>query len=45
MGLPREVRRYLGKWAAEPTADQYVRDHRHIISQAWTLIANHHDDT
>eukprot|EP00974_Lingulodinium_polyedra_P025896 2501036-Lingulodinium_polyedra.AAC.1 len=32
-GVPRHLRRYLGRWAKATTADIYTRDHRQIVQR------------
>jgi len=34
-GIPRDLRRYIGRWAKEETADVYTREHRHVITRIW----------
>ena len=38
--LPREQRRYIGRWANENTADVYTRDHRVVINRIWKQVTN-----
>ena len=42
-GLPRELRRYIGRWANEETADVYVRDTRVAILKGWELMMEAQD--
>jgi hypothetical protein len=34
-GVPRHLRQYLGRWANDPIADRYTRDHRPVIQKIW----------
>jgi hypothetical protein len=34
-GIPRDRRRYLGRWLAENMADTYTREHRTVIGGIW----------
>ncbi len=36
--IPREQRRYIGRWANENTADVYTRDHRLVINNIWKAV-------
>jgi hypothetical protein len=38
--LPRELRRYCGRWANENTADVYTRDHRGVIHNIWRQVTS-----
>eukprot|EP00971_Amphidinium_carterae_P302693 6014580-Amphidinium_carterae.1 len=41
LGVPRDERQYLGRWAQESTADVYTRNHRTVITNIWDkLMAN-----
>jgi hypothetical protein len=37
-GISRDKRRYIGRWAAESTADIYTREHRIVICQIWDEV-------
>jgi hypothetical protein len=39
--VTRDQRRYIGRWAAESTADVYTREHRKVICDIWTTVCNH----
>ena len=39
MQIPRDQRRYIGRWASETTADTYTREHRKVICDIWTHVA------
>ena len=34
-GIPREHRRYLGRWQHEAMADNYTREHRTVVTKIW----------
>ena len=36
--IPRDQRRYIGRWATESTADLYTREHRKVICDIWTQV-------
>eukprot|EP00971_Amphidinium_carterae_P343381 6483112-Amphidinium_carterae.2 len=38
VGIPRDARRYLGRWSEEHTADVYTRDHRTVVTSIWEAI-------
>ena len=42
-GLPRELRRYIGRWAQEETADTYTRDVREVVVKAWRQMMEKQD--
>ena len=47
--IPRDLRRHIGQWAQESTADVYTRDHARIITDIWQTVLNepppsHHED-
>ena len=37
-GIPRDLRRYIGRWAHESLADTYTRDHRTVITKIWETV-------
>ena len=37
-GVPRDLRRYIGRWAHESVADTYTRDHRSVIGKIWDQV-------
>jgi len=40
LNLPRDLRRYLGRWAQENTADTYTRDHRTALTNIWNKVTH-----
>ena len=36
--IPRDQRRYLGRWASDSMADVYTREHREIIVKIWQEV-------
>jgi hypothetical protein len=36
--VPRDLRKYIGQWSQETTADTYTREHGLIITQIWDHI-------
>ena len=42
-GVPRTIRKSIGNWISEKTADVYVRDHRRVMHMVWNLIGQKHD--
>eukprot|EP00971_Amphidinium_carterae_P349962 6491317-Amphidinium_carterae.1 len=38
LGVPRDERQYLGRWAQESTADIYTRNHRAVITGIWDKL-------
>ena len=36
--IPRDQRRYIGRWASESTADTYTREHRTVICNIWQQV-------
>eukprot|EP00971_Amphidinium_carterae_P147613 2925703-Amphidinium_carterae.2 len=46
VGISRDARRYLGRWADEKTANVYTRDHRTVVAGIWdALLTSHGVDT
>eukprot|EP00971_Amphidinium_carterae_P007383 146579-Amphidinium_carterae.1 len=43
VGVSRDARRYLGRWANEKTADVYTRDHRTVVARVWDAILTSHN--
>jgi hypothetical protein len=41
--VPRDLRRYIGHWSQENTADTYTREHSSIITKTWTHIFEKYD--
>jgi hypothetical protein len=41
--VPRDLRRYIGHWSQENTADTYTREHSSIITKIWTHIFDKYD--
>ena len=39
--VPRDLRRYIGQWSEEKTADTYTREHAIIITKIWNHIWQH----
>lgn len=37
-GVPRDQRRYIGRWASDQTADVYTREHRSVILSIWQKV-------
>jgi len=37
-GVPRDRRRYLGRWAFDSTADVYIREHRAVVTDIWQEV-------
>lgn len=37
-GIPRDQRRYIGRWASDQTADVYTREHRSVILNIWQQV-------
>ena len=42
-GVPRDLRRYIGRWASENTSDTYTREHRQIILKIWNQVTPKRD--
>ena len=42
-GIPRDQRRYLGRWQHENMADQYTREHRNVILDIWSEVCRRRD--
>ena len=42
--VPRDLRRYIGHWSQESTADTYTREHSSIITKIWTHIFDKYDE-
>ncbi|CAE7766703.1 Rbm17 [Symbiodinium sp. CCMP2592] len=38
MGVPREQRRYLGRWQGDSMADVYTREHRSVVLSIWKEV-------
>jgi hypothetical protein len=38
MNIDRSLRKYIGNWAHESTADVYTREHRTVICNIWDII-------
>jgi hypothetical protein len=36
--IPRDMRRYIGRWAQEATSDVYTREHRGIVTRIWHKV-------
>ena len=36
--IPRDLRRYIGRWAQEATSDVYTREHRGIVTRIWHKV-------
>ena len=43
--VPREMRKHIGQWANEKTADTYTRDHARIITDIWQMVLNKPPDS
>ena len=41
--VPRDLRRYIGHWSQEKTADTYTREHARIVTQIWGHIFENYD--
>jgi hypothetical protein len=41
--VPRDLRKYIGHWSQENTADTYTREHSSIITKIWTHIFDKYD--
>ena len=39
-GVSRDLRRYIGRWASDSTADVYTREHRKVIVNIWKEVTN-----
>ena len=36
--IPRDLRRYIGRWATDSMADVYTRDHRDVVVKIWQQV-------
>ena len=36
--VPRDLRRYIGRWASDSMADIYTRDHREVVVKIWDQV-------
>ena len=43
LDIPRERRRYLGGWAREETADEYIREKRNVVCGIWKEVVSQLD--
>ena len=41
--VPRDLRKYIGQWSQELTADTYTREHASVIQQIWDQIWKKYD--
>ena len=41
--VPRDLRKYIGHWSQEETADTYTREHASIITKIWAHIFDQYD--
>ena len=41
--VPRDLRRYIGHWSQEKTADTYTREHAKIVTQIWRHIFDNYE--
>ena len=39
-GIPRDQRRYLGRWMNDTMADTYTREHKNVVYKIWETIMN-----
>ena len=43
--VPRDLRKYIGHWSQEETADTYTREHAIIVTKIWNHIFDNYDAT